>query len=178
MIDIKSLWKEREKMNPNEGLPFELFEWISSMVPIPNVDLLVINDKNEILLSWRDDEYYGQGWHLPGGCIRFKETAEERVQKTAKSELGTEVIFEENPIAVRNMIMGKGSKEPFKRAHHVALLYKCRLIDGFVIDNGSKKENEAGYLKWFDKIPDDILKVHDIYFGVFKEFGLMGDNYD
>lgn len=173
MIDVKTLWEEREKMNPNEGLPFELFEWISSMVPVPNVDLMVLNDKNEILLSWRDDEYYGKGWHLPGGCIRFKETAAERVQKTAKTELGTEVIFDEEPVAIRDMIMGKGCREPYKRAHHVATLYKCSLPDGFAIDNNGRQEAEAGYLKWFAKIPENILEVHDIYFDVFEKYGLV-----
>lgn len=178
MINIDRLWTERAKINPNRGLPLELFEWISSMVPIPNVDLMVLNEKNEILLSWRDDEYYGRGWHLPGGCIRFKETAIERVQKTAKVELGSEVIIEnnQNPIAVKDMIMGKDSLEPYKRAHHIAILYKCKFPEGFVINNGVLKEEDAGFLKWFEKIPNDILKVHDIYFDIFREKGIkVGD---
>lgn len=169
MIDYEKLWQERNSLTPYDGLPFELFEWISSVVPIPNVDLLITNDKGEILLSWRDDEYYGQGWHLPGGCIRFKETIEERIQKTALNEIGTEVITDSIPIAVKNMIMGDREGQPIKRAHHVAMLIKCALPEGFVVDNKEKKEKDAGYLKWFDRIPEDILKVHDIYFDVFKK---------
>lgn len=40
-----------------------------------NVDLLIKNvSSNETLLTWREDEYYGPGWHVPGGIVRFKET--------------------------------------------------------------------------------------------------------
>lgn len=172
MWEVEKLWEERAKINPNEGLPFELFEWISSMVPIPNVDLLILNDDNQLLLSWRDDEYYGKGWHLPGGCIRFKETIAERIQKTSLAEIGSEVITDKNPIVTREMIMGLDAIEPYKRAHHIAMLFECRLPKHFVIDNRGKKEQDAGYLKWFNKVPDDMLKVHDIYNDVFEKYKL------
>ena len=63
----------------NIGLPENLFLLISSLVPIPNVDLLITNEKNQILLSWRDDEFYGKGWHIPSGCIRFGVTLQQRI---------------------------------------------------------------------------------------------------
>lgn len=173
MLDMKYLWELREKLNPNEGLPFELFEWISTLVPIANVDLLILNEKGEILLSWRDDEYYGKGWHLPGGCIRFKETSEDRIQKTALNEIGTEVIFKREPIATRDMIMGNPNEKPIKRAHHLTTLYECKLPDGFEIDNGNRTEDEVGFLKWFDMIPKDILNVHSIYNDVFMSLNIM-----
>lgn len=173
MWDMDTLWEERGNIDPREGLPVELFEWISSMVPIPNVDLMIINNKKQILLSWRNDEYYGKGWHLPGGCIRFKESIEERIQRTAIAEIGTEVITDAVPLAVKDMIMGKFSDIPFKRAHHVALLIKCTLPNDFIINNHGKDYDDMGYLEWFDKIPENILDVHDIYFDVFRECGLM-----
>lgn len=173
MWDIDNLWAAREKIDPTEGLPYEVFEWISSMVPIANVDLLIFNDKNEILLSWRDDEYFGKGWHLPGGCIRFKETLEERIQKTAESEIGTRVITNYEPIATREVIVGKGQNAPIKRAHHIAVLYECYLPDGFEIANEGKDEKTAGYLKWFSEIPENILQVHEVYFDIFEKYGVM-----
>ena len=172
MWDVDKLWLERQKIDPTEGLPCEVFEWISSMVPIANVDLLILNDKKEILLSWRDDEYYGKGWHIPGGCIRFKETIEERIQRTAETEIGTRVITDYVPIATREVIMGKGQAVPIKRAHHIAILYECRLPDDFQISNEGKDEQEAGYLKWFSEIPENILHVHKVYFDVLAKYQL------
>src|ERR1700730_10657075 len=83
--------------DPADGLPYELFLFISSLVPMVNVDLLIRDDRKRILLTWRDDDIHGKGWHVPGGMIRFKETAEERVRATALEELGAEVEFEEPP---------------------------------------------------------------------------------
>lgn len=153
------------RMDASEGLPEELFLLISSLTPIPNVDLLITNDENQLLLAWRDDEYFGTGWHFPGGCIRFGETMEERIQKTALKELGTEVEVLGEPITVRDVICKDrcGLEYPNERGHHITILYECRLPKGFYIDNGSKKENQEGYLKWFDFIPKNLLNVHDVY---------------
>ena len=173
MWNIEDLWLERGKIDPSEGLPLEVFEWISSMVPIANVDLLILNDKNEVLLSWRDDEYFGKGWHIPGGCIRFKETLEERIQKTAENEIGTRVITNYVPVATKEVIIGRGQASPIKRAHHIAVLYECHLADGFKIDNAGKAEHDPGYMRWHSAIPADILPVHEVYTDVFKKYQLM-----
>ena len=65
-----------------QGLPQELFWLVSSLTPIPNVDLLITDSRGCVLLAWRKDEFYGEGWHIPGGCIRYGETMMERLHKT------------------------------------------------------------------------------------------------
>lgn len=161
------------QMDARSGLPEEIFLAVSTLVPIANVDLMIIDEEKGILLSWRDDEYYGQGWHLPGGCIRFKETMLERLQKTAMNEIGTEVEITETPLAVRDVILDKDHELPKLRAHHLAVLYECRLPKTFAVDNHNKTESDIGYLQWFRQIPKNILAVHDVYFDVFKNYGLM-----
>lgn len=149
----------------SQGLPEELFLYVSSVTPIPNVDLLITNEKKQLLLSWRDDPYFGRGWHIPGGCIRFGETMYERIQKTALEEIGAEVIVNGGPIAVKDVICkGRtGLKNPNERGHQLAILYDCNVQGNYKICNGDKKENAPGYLKWFDRIPEDILSVHEVY---------------
>lgn len=71
---------EQENIDPRKGLPEDLF-FATSLIPLVNVDLFVHEGK-KILLSWRDDEFHGKGWHIPGGCIRLKETCEDRIQLT------------------------------------------------------------------------------------------------
>ena len=63
--------------NPSNGLPEDIFLLISRLTPLINVDLLIKNEQNHTLLTWRDDGYYPPGWHVPGGIIRFKETIAE-----------------------------------------------------------------------------------------------------
>ena len=105
------------------GLPHDLFLFLSRLTPLVNVDLLVRDERLGTLLTWRDDEHYGPGWHIPGGIIRYKETAESRIRLTARRELGADVEFDPVPIAVEQDI------HPLRRerGHFVSLLYLCRL---------------------------------------------------
>ena len=181
---------EQNDISPQEGLPQEVFLEVSSITPIPNVDLLLLNDKGKILLSWRDDIYYGKGWHLPGGCIRFKEKMLDRVHKTALKELGCDVLVDEEPIAIRDVIIDyKRSTldDQNVRAHNVAVMFKCTLPHGCVIGEDyneqiasaagdSAEVHQSGELKWFSRIPKDILPVHSVYNDVFTKYGLMNEN--
>ncbi len=162
---------EYDQINPEIGLPEEVFLSISGLVPIPNVDLFILDDDGRLLLTRREDPYFGKGWHLPGGCIRFKETMLERVQKTAINELGTLVRIDEEPIAVRDVIIRKtraGLKNQNIRAHHVAVLYRCYPTDYSGISNLEAHSSA----KWFDKIPIDILPVHNVYKDIFRKYKL------
>jgi ADP-ribose pyrophosphatase YjhB (NUDIX family) len=155
---------EEAEVNPCDGLPYDLFLFSTTLFPFINVDLFVENNNRQLLLSWRDDEYYGAGWQIPGGIIRMKETIEERIHKTACSELGCDICgFDRNPIAVGENIVHihrDGLNNQLERAHNIALLYKCFLPDDYVIDNSGITEYQNGFLKWFDSIPDNILECH------------------
>lgn len=148
------------------GLGTALFNFSTTLVPAVNVDLLIWDNRKGILLSWRDDYASGKGWHVPGGCIRFRKTFEERIKKTAQEEIGTEVIHEKDPVQVFEIhsdMHKKGLIDQNKRAHFISLAYLCRLPDNFSISFQKKGENEAGYLKWFTELPDDLIKVHSCY---------------
>src|SRR5882724_749356 len=110
-------------VDPRRGLPEELFLLISRLTPLINVDLLIHDEAGRTLLTWRDDEFFGAGWHLPGGVIRYKERATDRVRACALDELGAEVAFEPLPILVSETI-----REPNERGHLISLLYLCRLV--------------------------------------------------
>lgn len=155
-----------KNIHPELGLGEELFLQISSLVPIVNVDLLVYNDNGQFLLARRDDPHCGKGWHVPGGCIRFKETCEERIRKVAQKELGiSQISFDKNPIKVFEIIEHEHRpiENQNERAHFITLVYKCYVDDSYKINNGNLIEEDAGYIKWFDKLPDDLLKIQNCY---------------
>lgn len=162
------------KIDASKGLPEELFLLVSALTPIPNVDLLIQDIEGRILLSWRDDEYYGKGWHIPGGCIRFGEKIEDRIQKTAIEEIGCNVEFQKEPLAIKDVIVypNHALVNPNIRGHNITILYKCVLPKTYCIDNQDKIESDRGYLKWFNKIPNDLLKVHDVYKEIFENNNL------
>lgn len=173
MKNYKELARQLLELDARNGLPEDIFLAASTLMPVANVDLLIRDEWGRVLLSWRNDDWFEKAWHIPGGCIRFKETMLERVQKTAMQELHTHVIVESQPVAVRDVIDNKDSKTHKIRAHHLAVLYECRLPDGYKIDNGLKSEEDAGYLKWFEKMPDNLLRLHDCYRDIFIQKGLI-----
>lgn len=141
------------------GLPDDVFYYISRTTPMVNIDLLIKDEFNRALLSWRDDEYSGKGWHIPGGIIRFKETFETRIKKVAEFEIGAKVEFDLNPIAINQIF----NEECDIRGHFISILYRCSLPSTFVPENKRLKETDPGFLKWYKTCPDNLLKFHEIY---------------
>jgi colanic acid biosynthesis protein WcaH len=155
-------------IDPKQGLPESLFLFATTLMPVPNIDLLITDSTGRILLTWRDDIYYNSGWHIPGGCIRIKETMETRIQKTAIKEIGTEVIVDRTPIVVREAMVDTERpwlENELERSHNISFLFHACLPVGFEISNENLCENDAGYKKWFTATPVDLLEVHKRLYG-------------
>ena len=162
-MDIKTAINklESEISNPSCGLPDDIFYFISKITPLVNVDLLVKDSLARTLLAWRKDPIAGNGWHLPGGIVRFKETFGDRIQKVSELEIGDKDInFNPNPLAINQIIRKIGKT----RGHFISILYKCTLSDNFKIDNRELTEEEPGYLMWHNSCPDNLLSLQrEIY---------------
>lgn len=68
VIDNLRAAMDRDGVDSRKELPEELFIFATTLMPVSNVDLFLTNDKGQVLLSWRDDAYYGSGWHITGGA--------------------------------------------------------------------------------------------------------------
>ena len=136
-----------------DGLSEDIFLLVSTLTPLINVDLFIVDNKSRVLLAYRDDEYCGTGWHIPGGIIRHKEKIEERIQKTAIQELGAEVNFMPQPIKIVQQLLDQRVRD-----HFISLLFKCTVTEKFDIErkNYGLEETTSGYLKWFDEYPNSI----------------------
>src|SRR4051794_10546097 len=144
------------------GLPLPVFLMVSRLGPLFTVDLLIQDAAGRTLLTWRDDAYFGAGWHVRGGVVRYKETIAERIRKCAAEELGAEVTFEATPLAVEEEI------DPAQRTrgHNVALLYRCHLLGE--PDPGRRASPALGGPRrdewaWHERCPDNMLPVHRRY---------------
>ena len=145
---------------PRAGLPEELFLFVSSITPLVNVDLLIQDDAGQTLLTWREDDFYGPGWHVPGGVIRFQETAAERIQAVARQELDVEVEPDSAPVAVHEMI-DSGRRE---RGHSIALLYRCRLLGPLSeMHRATSSPSRPGQWAWHANCPDNLIAEHHVY---------------
>ena len=112
---------EKKITDPTSGLPEEVFLLISRISPMINVDLLIKNTENEVLLTWRHKgQVYPEGWHVPGGIIRYKEKILDRVHKVAKIELGCKITSENKPIVINEIMLNQKN-----RGHFISLLFTC-----------------------------------------------------
>ncbi len=156
---------EREAQDPATGLPDALFYFVGRLTPFINVDLLIKDPQLGVLLTWRDDEHCGQGWHIPGGIIRLRETMHHRVREVARLELNSEVSFiDDRPIRV-NEVINYHAKE---RSHFISLLFECRLTleSHSVIRRLSCLQDSQ--IRFFKAPPVNLLLNHKIYCDLFN----------
>ena len=158
---IKKLLNELRQCieNPIEGLPEEIFLFATEITPMVNVDLLVRDDAGRILLAWRNDPWYGDGWHVPGSIVRVKESFDERIQKCAIRELHSKVNYKKEPLEMFQII----EKEFKTRCHFFSFVFECKLPDGYQIDNGALDEHDTGFLAWHGSYPVQMLRCHEVY---------------
>ena len=147
----------RRVPDAREGLPEDLFLLISELTPMINVDLLIKNKQHQTLLTWRDDIFYGSGWHIPGGIIRFKEKIETRIQKVALTELGTQVTFNPVPIAITELM----AENRNVRGHFISLLYTCELVMPLDPTNLANNRPQLGQWAWHNGCPDNLIAAHE-----------------
>jgi colanic acid biosynthesis protein WcaH len=146
--------------NAHGDLPHDLFLLVSRLTPLINVDLLIHDAVGRALLTWREDDFYGPGWHVPGGIIRFKETAAERIAAVASAELGAEVQAESEPCKLSELF----APHRDVRGHFLSLLYRCMPItpldEELKFGGGAPK---SGEWHWFARCPDNLIPAHEIY---------------
>jgi len=143
-----------------QGLPQEIFHLVSSLTPMINVDLLIRNEQEQTLLTWRADEFYGPGWHVPGGIIRFKESTAQRIAAVAAGELGCSVTAAPAPLLMREIT----NPQRDVRGHFISLLFACTLTSApdtaLKFCAGMPKN---GQWMWHDRCPQDLIRVHEAY---------------
>ncbi len=142
------------------GLPEEVFLLASSLTPMINVDLLIQDEAGRTLLTWRHDRFYGPGWHIPGGIIRFKESAASRIAAVAAGELGATVSAGDSPIGLHEIT----NPQRDVRGHFISLLYACRLTSP--LDDSRRFSPEAprnGDWAWHEYAPENLIAQQRIY---------------
>lgn len=153
-IDVKMVRRWFDKIDAKKGIGEDLYLAISQMTPSVNVDLVIKStNKNLTLLTWRDDQYYGPGWHIPGGVIRFKEKMMDRVHEVAKREFNRDLASVEGPIGFHEMF----NKTRDIRGHFISFVFSVTLVEPPSLDNQIVSAPFNGGWQWFERCPDNLI---------------------
>ena len=156
---------------PHPGrLPLDLFLLVSRLVPLFTVDLWILREDGAVLLTWREDEFFGRGWHVPGSALRLGETTQHRLRECGREELGAEIEAEGLPFDLMEEIqphVQEGSDPQARdRAHNVSAAYRCRLLttpDPARAYDPASGAPQPGQWAWHARCPEELLAVHRCY---------------
>ncbi len=115
--------------------------------------ILVINDKNEVLMQFRSDFY---AWDFPGGTMKINETIEE----SAIRELKEETNLEAETIQILDVFSGEDIYRKYPNGDElyvISVLCEVRKFHGDLHIN----DGESTQLKWFkfDELPENLAPV-------------------
>lgn len=149
-VELKDIIRHLDdNLKEGEDIPQYLWIFFSRWTPIVNVDLIIRNELNQCLLTWRDDEFENYGWHVPGGVVRYREKWLDRVLKVAESELGIKNIqVNPVPLGVYEVFV-----KPKTRGHFISIPFECFIESSSTLTAG----------QWFDTCPNNIIECQKIY---------------
>lgn len=138
--ETKTLVSLLEKIkNPRVGFSQEVFDALVKVVTFPSCELIIMNEKRELLLTWRHDKWW-RGWHFPGGLMRYRQTFDQCLSSTAMRELGVKIISKKFLFPINY------SRGP--RGHAISLIYLVEI-------RGKLKDG-----KFFKTMPKNIVLLH------------------
>lgn len=128
----------------------ELYRQIVEVMPIPSVDLIVVNDGGQVLLAKRTNEP-GQGyWWFPGGRVHFLETRLQASRRKLKEECGLESgqIIE---LGTYDVIVERSDEA--KKLHGITTLF-CIMVGSRVNYILDSQNSEADW-----RLPNEWLQL-------------------
>jgi len=145
------------------------------IMPVPAVNVAILNSRREILLTRRSPSVREPGkWCLPGGHFDPGETWERAAIREVEEEVGLKVtglkllgVYSDPDLTV--------TMEPVRNGHRAQFIVACFLITSFT---GEVRPNfEVDAWEWFPegKLPEPILKSHPIR--VRDAFAFRGESF-
>jgi len=153
-MDIGLVRRWFDAVDAKNGIGEEMYLAVSQLVPSANMEFLIRSeDRTSTLLTWRADQYYGPGWHVPGGVIRFKEEMKDRIEKVVRRELDRELASIEGPIGFHEMFNHTRNI----KGHFLSFMFKVTLAEPPNEGRKAGDEPKDGAWRWFDHCPDNLI---------------------
>lgn len=139
-------------------LPFETFKSIIKHTPLISIDLVVYNQKGEVLLGKRNNRPAQGCWFVPGGRIQKDELMSAAFKRLTKNELGEEFDISQAELIgpfehlYEDNVSGKGFS-----THYIALGYRL-MVDENLLELPTEQHNQYKWMSEEQLLND--LHVH------------------
>ena len=134
------------------------FSFIVKNTPLVSIDLIVRNEKKEILVGLRNNEPAKGYWFVPGGRILKNETIKNAFERITEAELGEKIIIEHSQKlgVFEHLYDTNFTESPDFGTHYIVLAYQVSLESSL---EGLPKEQHKDY-KWISQDKFRGVKIH------------------
>lgn len=107
--------------------------------PIPTIDAIIHNDKNQILLIKRKNDPFMDHLSLPGGFVNYGEKVEDALKREVKEEVSLNI----EPLEILG-VYSDPARDP--RDHIMSIVFICLTID----ELKGKAGDDASEIYWIN----------------------------
>jgi colanic acid biosynthesis protein WcaH len=139
-------------------LPLETFKTVIASTPLLSIDMIVRNNKQEVLLGRRINKPAQGFWFVPGGRILKGETLELAFKRLLKAELNIVSRPAEFKGVYQHFYDDNMSGNDFG-THYVVLAYEIQINDSL----GALPNEQHGSYKWLpvsELLKDECVHKH------------------
>lgn len=115
-------------------LPIEDFLHVVANTPLVSMDLIVENQRGEVLFGLRRNEPAAGSWFVPGGRILKNEPLDQAFLRITRNELGVALSRQNaDPLGVyEHFYETNAGNKPGFGTHYVVLAYRLRMDAGML----------------------------------------------
>ena len=118
-------------------------------VPRVGVGAVIINERNEILLVFRNRDPEKETWSIPGGKVDLYEKLEDTVVREIKEEVDLD-------IRVEGLLCMAETIRPHTEEHWISAIYRASIVAGEA--RNMEEGGAIGEVRWFHlkELPENL----------------------
>ncbi|KAA8783539.1 NUDIX domain-containing protein [Paenibacillus amylolyticus] len=110
------------------------------VTPRIGVGAVILNERNEVLLVWRNRAPEQHTWSIPGGKVDVYETLETAVIREVKEEVNLGIVID-------GLLCTAETIRPESQEHWISVLYSTKVVSG--VARNLEEGGAIGEIGWF-----------------------------